>query len=62
MPVDPEPVPADTLWPDDYDEAQVLQLIRMWSGFESEMITDTGSCWPRWDLMMTTPTRTFQTG
>ena len=39
---DPEPVPADALWPaDDYDEAQVLTLIRMWSGFESEMITDT---------------------
>ena len=37
---DPEPVPADTLWPDDYDEAQVLHIIRMWSGFESEMITD----------------------
>ena len=30
------------LWPaDDYDEAQVLTLIRMWSGFESEFITDT---------------------
>ena len=28
------------LWPDDYDETQVLQLIRMWSGFEPEMITD----------------------
>ena len=39
--VDPEPVPADTLWPDDYDEAQVLHIIRMWSGFESEFITDT---------------------
>ena len=39
---DPEPVPADALWPaGDYDEAQVLTLIRMWSGFESEMITDT---------------------
>ena len=39
---DPEPVPADALWPaDDYDEAQVLTLIHMWSGFESEMITDT---------------------
>ena len=42
MPVNPEPVPSDVLWPaDDYDEAQVLTLIRMWSGFESEMITDT---------------------
>ena len=42
MPADPEPVPADALWPaDDYDDAQVLTLIRMWSGFESEMITDT---------------------
>ena len=39
--VDPEPVPADTLWSDDYDEAQVLHIIRMWSGFESEFITDT---------------------
>ena len=40
--VDPEPVPADALWPaDDYGEAQVLTLVRMWSGFESEMITDT---------------------
>ena len=39
--VDPEPVPSDTLWPDDYDEAQVLHTIRMWSGFESELITDT---------------------
>ena len=38
---DPEPVPSDTLWPDDYDDAQVLHIIRMWSGFESEMITDT---------------------
>ena len=39
---DPESVPADALWPaDDYDEAQVLTLVRMWSGFESEMITDT---------------------
>ena len=42
MPANPEPVPSDVLWPtDDYDEAQVLTLIRMWSGFESEMITDT---------------------
>ena len=38
--VDPEPMPADTLWSDDYDEAQVLHIIRMWSGFESESITD----------------------
>ena len=38
----PEPVLSDVLWPaDDYDEAQVLTLIRMWSGFESEFITDT---------------------
>ena len=38
----PEPVPADALWPaGDYDEAQALTLVRMWSGFESEMITDT---------------------
>ena len=42
MPANPEPIPSDVLWPaDDYDEAQVLTLIRMWSGFESEMITDT---------------------
>ena len=38
---DPEPISSDTLWSDDYDEAQVLHIIRMWSGFESEMITDT---------------------
>ena len=38
----PNPVSSDVLWPaDDYDEAQVLTLVRMWSGFESEMITDT---------------------
>ena len=37
---DPEPVPYDILGPDDYDEAQVLHLVRMWSGFDSEMITD----------------------
>ena len=37
---DPEPVPADTLGPDDYDDAQVLHTIRMWSGFEAESITD----------------------
>ena len=55
LPADPEPVTPDfaddaadlehaspdTLWPDDYDDAQVLNLIRMWSGFESELITDT---------------------
>ena len=40
MPADPEPIPYAILGPDDYDEAQVLTLIRMWSGFESEMITD----------------------
>ena len=38
---DLEPVPSDTLWPGDYDEAQVLYIIRTWSGFESELITDT---------------------
>ena len=37
---DPEPVSTDTLGPDDYDDAQVLHIIRMWSGFESEFITD----------------------
>ena len=36
----PEPVPADTMGPDDYDDAQVLTLVRIWSGFEPEMITD----------------------
>ena len=37
---DPEPVPYDILEPDDYDDTQILQIIRMWSGFESESITD----------------------
>ena len=42
MPANPEPVSSGVSWPaDDYDEAQVLTLVRMWSGFESEMITDT---------------------
>ena len=27
-------------WPDDYDEAQALHIIRMWSGFEAESIAD----------------------
>ena len=40
MPADLEPVPYNILGPDDYDEAQVLHIIRMWSGFESEFITD----------------------
>ena len=40
LPADPEPVSRDTPWPDDYDDAQVLTLIRMWSGFEPESITD----------------------
>ena len=31
---------ADTPWSDDYDSAQALTLIRMWSGFDPEMITD----------------------
>ena len=35
----PEPATPVILWPD--DDAQVLHLIRMRSGFESEMITDT---------------------
>ena len=38
--VDPEYTSSDTPWPDDYDDAQVLTLIRMWSGFEAESITD----------------------
>ena len=29
MPADPEPVPPDMLWSDNYDETQVLTLIRM---------------------------------
>ena len=55
LPADPEPVAPDLaddaansehVFPDtpgsadDYDDAQVLHLVRMWSGFESEMITD----------------------
>ena len=38
--VDPEHTSSDTPWPDNYDDAQVLTLIRMWSGFEAESITD----------------------
>ena len=38
--IDPEPVSADTLGSNDYDDAQVLTPIRMWSGFEPELITD----------------------
>ena len=38
---DTGPVSPDALWPaDNYDDAQDLILIRMWSGFESESITD----------------------
>ena len=40
MPADPEPVSYDILGPDDYDEAQALHIIRMWSGFDLEFITD----------------------
>ena len=40
LPTDPEPVPVDMMEPGDYDEAQALSIIRTWSGFESEMITD----------------------
>ena len=40
LPADSEPASYDILGPDDYDDAQVLQIIRMWSGFEPEMITD----------------------
>ena len=39
LPADPESVSADTMGPGDYDEAQVLHIIRMWSGLEPEMIT-----------------------
>ena len=35
-----DPASSDTLWPDDYDDVQVLTLIRMWSGFELDFITD----------------------
>ena len=38
---DPEPISSDMLWPDDYDEAQVLHIVRMRSGFEPEFATDT---------------------
>ena len=38
---DLEPISSDTLWPGNYDEAQVLHIIRTWSGFEPEFITDT---------------------
>ena len=37
---DPEPTLPEILSPDDTDDAQVLLLIRMWSGFEPEFITD----------------------
>ena len=40
LPADPEPIPYAILGPDDYDEAQVLHIIRMWSGFDLEFITD----------------------
>ena len=36
----PEPVPADTMGSGDYDEVQAMTLIRMWSGFKVELITD----------------------
>ena len=39
-PVATDPEPSDMSWPDDYDDAQVLHIIRMWSGFEAEFITD----------------------
>ena len=37
---DPEHTSSNTLWPDDYDKAQGLRIIRMWSDFEPELITD----------------------
>ena len=40
MLADLEHVSTDTPRPGDCDDAQVLMLIHMWSGFESEMITD----------------------
>ena len=40
LPTDLEPMPDDMIEPGDHDEAQALSLIRMWSGFEPEMITD----------------------
>ena len=39
MPADSEPVPSDTLEPDDHDYVQVLMFIRMWSGFGAEFIS-----------------------
>ena len=38
LPTDPEPMPSDMMESGDYDEAQALSLIRMWSGFEPELI------------------------
>ena len=38
LPTDPEPMPADMMESGDYDEAQALSLIHMWSGFEPELI------------------------
>ena len=40
LPADSEPTPADMLQSDNDDDAHVLHLIRMWSGFEPESITD----------------------
>ena len=45
LPADPEPTIADTLLPNDDDDddnsnAQTLHIIRMWSGFELELLTD----------------------
>lgn len=40
MSTDREPISSGMRWLDDYDDVQVLTLIRMWSGFDPEMITD----------------------
>ncbi len=40
MSTDREPISSGMRWLDDYDDVQVLTLIRMWSGFEPEFITD----------------------
>ena len=41
LPADPEPAAPVILWPDDDDDdTYVLHLVRMWSGFEPELITD----------------------
>ena len=40
LPTDPELIPTDMMESGDYNEAQALSLIRMWSDFEPELIID----------------------